>query len=329
MKTMKTIIARSAGGTEVLREEEFDLREPVGDEALVRVLAAGVNFADVLQRRGRYFVPVPFPLTPGLEIAGVVVSRGASAGGPPVGARVAAMVHGGGYSEYVVVPSGSLVPIPDAVSFETAAALLVQGLTAYSLVDAAGRVSGKTAFVSSAAGGVGRLLTQRLLREGASVVAGVGGVDKERDVRTLGVSTVARYDRDGWIDALPDLDLVFDAAGGDVYRGAMQKLGPGGTAFVYGASGGDLVGAPPDIAGQMIFKNQRLVGHSLPSVLGADPSWAPRTLGRLFDDASSGALEVAVQTYPLQDAARAHAAIESRRSRGKIVLLPEPGRAAG
>jgi len=328
MKTMKTIVARSAGGPEVLHEEEFGLREPAGDEALVRVHAAGVNFADVLQRRGTYFVPVPFPLTPGLEIAGVV-SKGPSAGGLPVGARVAAMVQGGGYSEHVAVPSGSLVLIPDAVSFETAAALLVQGLTAYSLVGAAGQVSGKTAFVSSAAGGVGRLLTQRLLREGASVVAGVGAEDKERDVRTLGVSTVARYDRDGWIDALPDLDLVFDAAGGDVYRGAMLKLGPGGTAFIYGASGGDLVGAPPDIAGQMIFKNQRLVGHSLPSVLGSDPSWAPRTLGRLFDDASSGALEVAVQTYPLRDAARAHTAIESRLSRGKIVLLPEPGRAAG
>jgi NADPH2:quinone reductase len=322
---MKTIIARSPGGPEVLHEEEVARREPVGDEVLVRVHAAGVNFADVLQRRGTYFVPTPFPLTPGLEVAGIVVAKGGSAGGPPVGARVAAMVQGGGYSEYVVVPSASLVPIPDIVSFETAAAVLLQGLTAYSLVDAAGRVAGKAAFVSAAAGGVGRLLVQRLLREGASVVAGVGGEDKERDLRARGVSTVARYDREGWVDALPVLDLVFDAVGGGIYRGAMSKLGPGGTAFVYGASGGDLVGAPPEILGQMIFRNQRLVGHALPTFLAADPSWAPRALGRIFEDVTSGALDVAIETRPLRDAASAHVAIEGRRTRGKIVLLPQLG----
>jgi len=321
---MKSIVAHSPGGPDVLREAQVARGEPVGDEVLVRVHAAGVNFADVLQRRGTYFVPTPFPHTPGFEVAGVVVARGGAAAGPAVGARVAAMVQGGGYSEYVVVPASSLVAIPDAVSFETAAALLLQGLTAQSLVDAAAQVAGKAAFVSAAAGGVGRLLVQRLLRDGALVVAGVGGEEKERDVRSLGVATVVRYDRDGWVDALPSLDLAFDAAGGDIYRGAMSKLGPGGTAFVYGASGGDLVGAPPEIAGRMIFQNQRLVGHALPSFLAADPSWAPRTIARIFDDVVSGAVDVAVETHPLGDAARAHEALESRRTRGKVVLVPSP-----
>lgn len=140
---------------------------------------------------------------------------------------------------------------------------------------------------------------------------------------------MARYDRDGWVQGLLPLDLIFDAAGGDIYRGAMSKLGPGGTAFIYGASGGELVGAPPEIAGQMIFQNQRLVGHALPSSLGADPSWAPRTIGQLFEDVISGALDVVVQTLPLSDAAGAHAALEARRTRGKLVLLPEIAEGAG
>lgn len=320
---MKIIVAREAGSHDVLREADVPLPEPSPDEVLVRVRAAGVNFVDVLQRRGTYPGPVHFPQTPGMEIAGEVVSKGSLASGPSIGARVVAMVMGGGYSEYVAVPAASLVPIPEGVSFEVAAALFIQGLTAYSLAEAAGSVTGKTAFVSAAAGGIGRLLLQRLIRDGAAVVAGVSGEEKALDAQVRRASSVVRYDHEGWSDRLPQLDLLFDAIGGAIYRGAMTKLGPNGTAFIYGAAGGELVGAPPEIAGQMLSLNQRLAGHALDRFLLGDPTWAPRTLAGLFADATSGALEVEVRTYPLKQAAEAHAALESRRTRGKLVLVPD------
>jgi NADPH2:quinone reductase len=325
---MRRVALERFGGPEVLRLVEEQTPAPGPDEALVQVRAAGVNFADVLQRRGVYPLPIERPTTLGGEIAGVVRAVGTGVSNVRPGDRVAALLPNGGYADHAVVRAERLVPLPEGIGFEQATALLVQGLTAVGLVEQVDPpLRGKTVFVSAAAGGVGGVLVQLLKAEGAFVIGGVGSAAKEALVGRH-VDWVARYDRPDWSRELREqlgsrqIDVVFDAVGGDVYRELMALLGTGGTCVCYGAAGGELVGAPPEIMGPMIFRSQRLVGFALPSLLEGKPGWMAGALRRLFAMALAGRLHVHLHPpFSLARASEAHAALESRGTLGKVVII--------
>ncbi|MGL5859009.1 MAG: quinone oxidoreductase family protein [Angustibacter sp.] len=330
---MKTVVVAEHGGPESLTLVERPEPQPGPGEVRVRVRVAGVNYADVMSRTGAYPTAPALPFTPGTEIVGVLDALGDGVDGL-LGGRVAAMLPDlGGYQEAVVVSAAQAVPLPDDLPDDEAAALLVQGLTAAGLVDAAGgpsRLRDTTVLVTAAVGGVGTLLVQLLVEAGAQVIAAVGGESKARLAKELGAQVTARYDKNDWVAATREqlegagpsgVAVVLDSVGGDVYRAALGLLDPGGTAVVYGAASGELVGAPPEITGMLIGQNQAVRGFSLPPRIAADPTWLPNMLGSLMSQVRDGSLVVHVHPpFALEDAAAAHAAIEERRTTGKVVL---------
>ena len=299
---------------------------------LVRVGAIGVNFAETLMRQNKYAVTPELPAVPGAEVAGTIQQVGPGVGGLKIGARVAVPLFAtgavvGGYSDHVVAKVGVVVPLPDALSFEVATALMIQGLTALYLTKQI-PPRDKTVLVNAAAGGVGSLLVQLARRAGAkAVIAAASSVEKLNFARSLGADAGVDYTKPGWIDAARAAsggtgpDLIYEFAGGDVTRGCLATLAPGGKLVIYGAlniQGFDF--GVPDLIG-IIFKNQSLTGFALPSLL--TPEGLKTGLAELFDLTVSGKLKVTIgATYPLHQAADAHSALEQRGTTGKLALVP-------
>jgi NADPH2:quinone reductase len=330
---MKAIEIRRFGGPEVLQLVDRSDPAPGPAEALVRVRAAGVNFADTLLRKARYAVTPELPVVPGNEATGTVEHLGAGAAGPPVSTRVAVPLffgggHSGGYAELAVAPAALLVPIPDALGFEEAVALMVQGLTALGLTKHVG-LTGKTVLVSAAAGGVGTLLVQLAKRAGAKkVVAAASSEAKLALARSLGADAGVDYTQPDWVERAREEtfgkgpDVVYESAGGPVTPGSLRALAPLGRLVVYGALNIQSFSlGVPELMG-MMFKNQALGGFAFAPLL-ATPGDVARELRELFDLATSGALRVVLGgAYPLAEAAEAHRRMESRSTTGKLVLVP-------
>ena len=322
---MHAIQVAHTGGPEVLEYVEIDTPKPGPGEVLVKVHAAGVNYIDTYHREGMY--PLPLPFTPGQEGAGEVASVGDGVSEWGAGDRVCWAMVGGGYADYAVIPAELLQAIPDAVDFETAAAAMLQGLTAHYLVTSVYPVEkGTTAVVHAAAGGVGLLLTQMIAARRGTVIGTTSSEDKAARATAAGAQHVIRYDREPWAEKVRDItagagvDVVYDGVGNDTFEDGLSILRPRGVMALYGAASGPV--PPFDLQrlgalGSLVVTRPSL-GHFMATA--EERRW--RT-GELFAAVSSGELDVTIAArFPLSEAADAHRAIQSRAYSGKILLLP-------
>jgi NADPH2:quinone reductase len=320
------LVVTAHGGIDVLAVEDRPAPEPAPGEVLVEVAAAGVNFIDVYQREGVY--PTTPPFVGGVEGAGTVVASGQGVEGFQPGDRVAWPQSLGSAARYAALPASVLVPVPDGVDLETAAAVMLQGLTAHYLTTSTHAVQpGDVALVHAAAGGVGQLLVQMVRSRGGSVVATAGGPEKCATARAVGAEHVIDYravdDLAGEVRRLTDgrgVDVAYDGVGKDTFDASLASLRPRGLLVLFGAASGQV--PPFDIqrlnTGGSLFLTRPTLGHHLASA--DELQWrAGEVLGAVAD----GSLRVAVGgRYPLAEAATAFADLEGRRTQGKLVLIP-------
>lgn len=318
----KAIVVPQAGGPEILRMEDVELPLPAAGQILVKVGAAGVNFIDTYKRSGVY--PVSYPFIPGTEAAGTVVSAGFESGFRE-GDRVATAEGGGTYSDYTLMDAGAALPVPAGITDETAAALMLQGMTAHYLCNSTFPVQeGQTALVHAGAGGVGLLLIQLLKAKGATVITTVSTEDKEVLARGAGADHVLRYEGfTGQVRGLTGgtgVDVVFDGVGRATFDGSLASLRTRGMMVLFGGASGQV--PPFDIqrlnSSGSLFLTRPTLAHYLLSP--EERQWRAR---ELFDAVLAGTLDVRIgQTYPLAEAARAHADLEGRKTTGKVLLIP-------
>jgi NADPH2:quinone reductase len=320
------LVVTRHGGSEVLAVEDRAATEPGPGQVLVEVAAVGVNFIDVYQREGVYPGDPPFVLCS--EGAGRVLAAAADADGFTAGDRVGwAMVNGTG-ARYATLDAARLVPVPDAVDLEVAAAVLLQGMTAQYLVTSTYPVeAGTVAVVHAAAGGVGQLLVQMLHARGARVIATAGGPEKCATARRRGADHVIDYRAtDDLAGALREAvggsgaHVVYDGVGRDTFDASLGALRPRGTMVLFGASSGQV--PPFDIqrlnSGGSLFLTRPSLGHYV-----ATPDELRWRADEVLTAVADGSLHVEVGgRYPLADAARAYDDLEGRRTQGKLVLVP-------
>ena len=290
--------------------ELADLPDPEGEgKVRVRVRAAGVNFADVLIRRGRYPQMPEFPVVLGSEIAGELED----------GTRVMAITSGaGGYAELAVVDSAQVVPLPEHASFAEGASFLLTFLTAYIPLTRQARIdSGSTVLVYAAAGGVGTAAIQLARAFGARVVAAVGSTEKLDACRELGAAEAYVYDE------LPDdlkADIVVDPVGGELFSQGIGRLKPLGVLLALGSAAGPWPELNP---GLLVGRNVGVQGFYLGRLLRLAPELVGGAVGELLGLWQTGAFSPLVGAeLPLDEVEQAHELMESRASVGKVVLLP-------
>jgi NADPH2:quinone reductase len=324
---MRAVQLSRFGGPDVLEIVEIPTPRPGPGEVLVRIRAAGVNFFETLMRADRYAVTPKLPMILGVEVAGVIEALGEGIAFPAVGTRVAVPMFAvgrasGGYAEYLAIDAASVMPLPDNLSFEDAAAVMVQGLTALHLVRQS-PPKGKAVQVNAAAGGVGSLLVQLAKKGGADLVIAAASTQEKLDfARSLGADAVVDYSKPNWVGRVraatggAGADIIYELVGGVLTRTCLDALSPLGE-LVFGALGRFDLG-PADLEG-MFSRNQSLRGFSLLPLLTA--AGLNADLADLFDRAASGDLKVTQGgCYPLDQAVEAHRALESRRTIGKIIL---------
>jgi NADPH2:quinone reductase len=322
---MKAIRINETGGPEVMHLEEIATPVPQDDEVLIRVVAAGINYADLAQRQGAYLTSTRTPMTPGFEVAGTVAGHGPGVTMPPLGTRVAAFVTGG-YAEYALAHTGTIIPIPDTLDFTRAAAFLVQGITAYQLLRESAHIQpGESVLVQAAAGGVGTLAVQLAKLMGAGTVIGTASSEAKLDIaRSLGADVVINYSKPDWSEEVKSAthgsgaDIILEMSGGEIATQSLQALGPFGRMVIYGAASGEIT----QFTGiQLMYKNQSIIGYWLTSWLQRADRVAMAAL-ELMQYLNGGKLQIIVgNTFPLADAAEAHRAIAERKTTGKVVLL--------
>ena len=323
---MRAVVIEQLGGPEVLTVVE---RETPGLEAghvRVDVAAGGVNFIDVYQRTGVY--PMTLPYVAGSEGAGTVTEVGEGVDGVSVGDRVAwAMVNGTGYAERAVVPAAQVVPVPDAVDLDVAAAAMLQGMTAHYLCESTfPAASGHTALVHAAAGGVGLLLTQMLATKGTRVIATTSTPAKADLARGAGAGEVVLYtetDLVAEVRRLTDgggVHVVYDGVGRTTFDAGLALLRPRGMMVLYGASSGPVPPVDPQALnrGGSLFLTRPSLTHYI-----ADRDELLARAGAVLRAVADGALDVRIGgRYPLSDAGRAHEDLEARRTTGKLLVIP-------
>jgi len=328
---MKAVQINRFGGPEVLEAVEVPTPTAGSGQLLVRIHAIGVNFADTLMRADRYAMTPPLPALIGSEAAGVVEALGAGVDGFKLGQRVAAPLFAadgmGAYAEYIAIDASLAVPLPDGMSFEQAAAVLNQGLTALYLTRQA-PPKGKTVLVSAAAGGVGSVLVQLAKRAGARKVIAAASTPAKLDfAKTLGADAGVNYTQADWTEELRRVtdgagpDIIYESAGGDVTGACLAALAVKGQIVVYGALNIQRFQlGVPELLG-LIFKNQSLTGFAFIPLL--TPADMRAGLAELFDLVIRKELVVTIGgRYPLTDASKAHAALEGRGTTGKLILTP-------
>ncbi|GAA4868981.1 quinone oxidoreductase [Saccharopolyspora cebuensis] len=322
---MRAIRVATSGGPEVMELAEVEAPEPAARQLLVEVAAIGVNFIDTYQRSGLYRMSLPF--TPGSEGAGRVVAVGPEVTGFAVGDRVAWAMTPGSYAERALVPQESAVRVPDAVDDRTAAAALLQGMTAHYLVTSTHPVrTGETALVHAAAGGMGLLLTQLVKSLGGNVIGTVSTAEKEALARQAGADEVVRYTEVDVAEEVRDLtdgrgvDVVYDGVGASTFDASLASLRPRGLLALYGAASGPVPPVDPqrlNSAGSVFLTRPSLAHHILTR---EELEWRA---GQVFEWIGTGVLDIRVgATYPLAEARRAHEDLEGRRTTGKVLLLP-------
>jgi len=323
--TLNVIRVHACGGPEVMRLEELPRPQPGVGEVLVEVKAAGVNLFDTQLRSGLYKRELPLML--GQEGAGIVEVVGAEVSGIAAGDRVAWIFAPGSYATHTVVPADRIVPLPEAITFEDAAAVLFQGLTAHYLATSTFPLAGgHRCLVHSAAGGCGNLLCQIAKIRGAEVIGAVSSSAKAEIARGAGADHVVVYAPEDFESAVKritggrGLDVVYDAVGLDTYVRSMNALRPRGMLVLYGEASG-LV--PPIDPRELLFRKSLYLTRTGLDHYIADNDELRRRADDIFGWMTQGRLKQAIfQSYPLDQVAQAHRAIESRATTGKLLIIP-------
>lgn len=320
------LIVRAPGGPEAIEREDFEtLPEPGPGQIRVANKAIGINFIDIYHRTGLY--PLNYPVGLGQEAAGIVDAIGPDVTGFAVGDRVAHLMGGSGaYATHSIVNAGSAGALPDGVTFELAAASLLKGLTAWSLIQKCARVEpGQAVLVHAAAGGVGSIAVQWLKAIGAVVIAHAGNAEKADKARALGADHALSCAFDmlaGEVRALTDgkgVDAVLDGVGKDSWTASLDSLAVRGTMVTYGNASGPV---PPVAPLELSRRGSlTLIRPTLKDFI-ADPVERGQGTATLFGMIASGAVKVEIgQRFALADAAEAHRALEARQTLGSTVLV--------
>jgi NADPH2:quinone reductase len=323
---MKAILVHTCGGPDQMVYEEVPTPVPGPGQALVKVAAAGVNFIDVYQRTGLYKLPEPTPL--GMEGSGTVEAIGPEVREIAPGDRVAWASGSGSYAEYTVLPATSLVKLPDQIDFRTAAAVMLQGMTAHYLALSTYPIKEReTALVHAAAGGVGLLLTQIIKMLGARVIGTVSTQAKAELALAAGADAIIFYTRQDFEPEVKRLtggrgaDVVYDSVGASTFMKSLNSLRPRGMMVSFGQSSGPVPAVEPLLLNQKgsLFLTRPKLGDYCATRL--ELLWrADDVLGWV----DSGKLKVRIdRTYPLAEAPQAHRDLESRKTTGKVLLIPE------
>jgi NADPH2:quinone reductase len=322
---MKAIRVHEYGGPESLSYEEMPLPEPGPGEVRVKLAAAGVNFIDVYHRTGQY--KGALPLTLGIEGAGVVDALGENVTDFQLGDRVAFVMNPGAYAEYVVVPAGKLVLVPEQIELETAAAAMLQGMTAHYLIRSTFPVeAGHSVLIHAAAGGMGLLLVQMAKQQGAFVIGTVSTAEKEQLARAAGADAIIRYTEQDFVAETRRLTggqgvhVVYDSVGKTTFEGSLNSLRPRGYLALFGQSSGAVPPFDPQIlnAKGSLFLTRPTLAH-----YSADREELLWRANELFSWITAGTLHVRIdRRVPLVDTAAAHRALEGRETAGKVLLIP-------
>jgi NADPH:quinone reductase len=314
---VKAIQIDRFGGPDVMELRDLPEPDPGDGEVLVQVSRAGVNFADTHVTRNDYLASQELPLVPGGEISGRT----------PDGRRVAAMLMNGGYAELASVPERALVPIPDEVDDDQAAALLLQGLTAHSILTISARLEpGESVVVHAAAGGTGSLAVQLAKQLGAGRVIALASSPEKRDL-TLELGADAAVDsrseqlREEIIEANggKPVDVVLEMSGGDAFEQSLRSLAPLGRLVTFGIASREENSVR---TGHLLRNSRAVIGFWLVHLFGR-PDLLRRGIEAVLGAAAAGELRAVIGgVYPLSDARRAHEELAARRTTGKLLLDP-------
>jgi NADPH2:quinone reductase len=322
---MRAIRVHEFGGPEVMRLETVDDPRPGPGEALVRLDAAGVNFADVYFRKGLYKTTLPF--TPGSEGAGTVVAVGDGVTTPHVGDRVASSNFAGSYAELSLARADRLVVLPEGLSARDGAAAMLQGMTAHYLTTSTHRLAaGERCLVHAAAGGVGLLLCQMARRIGAAVIGTAGTEEKAELARVAGCSETILYTKQDFVAEVKRITngagvhVVYDSVGATTFLKSLDCLVPRGMMALFGQSSGPVAPFDPQLLNQKgsLFLTRPTIAHYIATA--DELRWrAGEVLGWVRD----GSLKLRIdREVPLAHAPAAHRALEGRRTTGKVLLVP-------
>jgi NADPH2:quinone reductase len=322
---MKAVVFDKIGGPEVMKIAEVPKPEVKPGTVLIKMRAAGINFADTLFRQGQYVMQPQFPETPGLEGAGEIEAVGAGVSNLKTGQRVAAL-GSKMYAEYALAPATQVIPIPDSLSFENAAAFPVQVLTAWHMLHTAHQTEpGQTVLVHSAAGGVGIVAVQIAKAAGARVIGTVSSDGKAAIAKEYGADDVINYASNDFaveanrITGGRGVDLILDAVGATTFEKGLTCLAPFGHLILYGRSGG----APEPLNLFRLFEKSVKVSGFVLYTVAAVPDVMRRGIEESFKLIAEGKVKLLVgKSFPLAQAAEAHKFMESRQSTGKLVLIP-------
>ena len=323
---MKAIRVSQPGGPEALVLENLPIPEPAAGQVLVRIEAAGVNFIDVYQRNGLY--PIQTPFTLGQEGAGVVERMGPEVTGLAAGDLVAWSGPMGAYAEYAAVPADRVVQVPAEVTAAQAAAAMLQGMTAHYLAGTTYPLKpGETCLVHAAAGGVGLLLCQIARMRGARVIGTVGADDKAALAREAGASDVINYRATEnlahevrRLTGGTGVQVVYDGVGQATFAASMASLAPRGMLVTFGNASGPVQPFEPlklSQGGSLFLTRPKLADHI------ATRTELEQRAGEVLGWVRDGKLKLRIfREYPLAEAAQAHRDLESRKTTGKLLLLP-------
>lgn len=335
---MQAMQLRRFGGPDVLELVDIDTPAAGPGQILMRVESAAVNFADIMRRRNDvYPFPTPLPFIPGSEVAGTVEALGDGVQGPPVGSPVFGVVGGDGstgYAQYALAQAEQVIPIPDGVSTDDAAGIVIAGTTAMlTLTEQAHLVPGESVLIGGAGGGVGTAAIQIARSLGAGVVIGAASTSEKREAaRAAGADHVVDPTKAGWHHRAREhaggagIDVVLEMSGGQAFADGLSVLAPFGRFVVYGIASGEPGIFTGEAQHEFLYDpamNQSIHAFNIGLYFGLRPKTAAEAMTRLVGLVASGQVTVQVgETLPLADAATAHRRIEARQSTGKIILKP-------
>ncbi|KTG08361.1 NADPH:quinone reductase [Haloprofundus marisrubri] len=326
---MRAIRVTEFGGTETLEQVDIDEPDPGPGEVRIDVKAAGINFADIMQRRGHYRGGPEPPYVPGMEAAGTIDAVGEGVD-REVGDRVVAMTGGGAYAEKVVTPANGLFDVPPGMEFAEAAGFPVQFLTAHCCLHEWGGLDTEDAdervLIQAAAGGVGTAAVQLADAAGAESFGTASTQEKLELAERLGLGHPINYTEEAFEEVVEEktdgegVDLVLDGVGGDVFDASLDALNYRGRLVTYGVASGDPAQADTT---RLLFENKSVIGYHLGRAMQHDPQSVLKAVPELTELLTAGELEVVVgERFPLSEAVDAHEYIENRNSTGKVVLEP-------
>lgn len=327
---MKSILVKERGGVDVLKVIDIPKPKLGTDDILLKVSAVGVNFADIIQHQGTYPLQLPLPYTPGMEMIGTVEDIGCNVKNVDVGERIAAISFvAGGYAEYALIKSEQIIRVPNDIEDRQTLALLIQGLTAYLLLNYAAKVQeGESILVHAAAGGVGNLLVQiaKLMNVG-DVLGTAGTTEKRNKIKSWGVDYAIDYNNSNWYQDILEItdgkgvDIILDPVGGSATAQNLRCLGIEGRFVNYGWLSGDYPSLTPKQCQNLLFKNQSVSGFAVNVVMERHSNMIETAFEQLFSWVLQDKIKpVLGLVFPLEDAAKAHQAILNRETMGKVIL---------